>query len=181
MEDELALKVVERDGIRFNSSFESSVAANLQLLQISFAFAKIKFHIKIDGKEFTYTPDFDLGIAYEGKRVLIEVHGARYMDGQFLDKMHEFMQTPEAKKHHTVLITNKYPGKPNRLEIALNRYDYEKDDICDSLLYVPYNQRLHLQLSLKTEKEKSLIGFLQELKEHSKPIGLEIYGNALRH
>ncbi len=181
IEDEVALKVVERDGILFKSIFESSVAANLELLQIPFLFAKQKFSITINGKEYVYTPDFDLGIAYEGKPVLIEVHGARYITESFLDKMYEFMQTDAAKVRHIVLMTNRRPGKPNRLKIALEDYGYKEDDICDSVLYIPYAPELHQPLSLRNEKEKSLVGFLQDLKEHSRPIGLSIYGDALRH
>ncbi len=161
--ESIAISITERDNINFSSRFEASIAATLDLMHISFSYKNMKFPIIYNDKKITFTPDFMINGTFNGKKILIETHGKRFVDERFIEKMHAFMSDPASSEYYTIIITNKMPKKPDKLKIELKKHGYDSDDICNKVWSIHYNQATGLQLSLKNESG-SLYTLLDELR-----------------
>jgi len=149
--ESIAVNIMEKNKFTFSSKFEANIAASLGIMGIGFSYQNLKFYIEYDNEIITYTPDFVLQEKKDSKTVLIEPHGKKYMDERFFHKMHAYKENPVSKEYYLILITDKEPKKPDKLKIGLKKYGYRKEDICDELWYIPYNNILDLQLSIKNE------------------------------
>lgn len=162
--ESIAIDIMEKNNFSFSSRFEASIAATLDIMGIGFSFKNTQFAINYRDTPLTYTPDFIIDLTVNEKRVLLEPHGKRYIDGKFIEKMHAFMSSTASSDYYIVLITDKMPKKPDKLKIELKNHKYKKEDICDEVWYIPYNPVTGSQLNLKNESG-SIYGLLNKLRD----------------
>lgn len=161
--ESVAIGIMERDNINFSSRFEANIAATLDIMGINFLYKNTQFSISYKDKTITYTPDFMVNGMLNGKKILIETHGKRFVDGRFIERMHAFMSNPASSEYYTILITNKIPKKPDKLKKELKKRGYESKDICDEIWHIHYDQATGLQLTLRYESG-SLYALLDKLR-----------------
>ena len=149
--EEIAVKLMEKKKITFSSKFEANIAATMGVLGIDFHYKGLQFYMEYGDTILTYTPDFVLDERVNGKQVLIEPHGKKYIDKRFIEKMHAFEKSSAGRDYYNIIITDKMPKKPDKFKIELRKYGYKPEDICKEVWSVPYNPVLDVQLNIKNE------------------------------
>ncbi len=167
VEDRIAATVAVELGVELQTSFESSLAVKLNMFEIPFSTHAKHFHVRIDGAEYTFSPDFYIPVVYQGRQVLAEVHAMNYFTPTYLQILSEFMNSQASKEYHLTLVTNTRPKKKNKLKIMMRKYGYEEGDICDKLIYIKYNPVEHREIDLKDESG-SVYNYLSALRERSR-------------
>ncbi len=137
LEQVVALDLADRNNWRFNSKFEATVAVALDFFGMPFSFHGKSFSITSGGRTISYSPDFVIPNC-DGKKVLLEPHGSKYIDKRFLSKMNAFMSSPFSDEYYTILVVDVDPSKPNRLYAELERSGYALEQICNEVWCLPY-------------------------------------------
>ena len=171
MDSENQLQGTEHVG----SSFEGAIIEKFNEQKIEYKTDWYAFKLFAGKKPITFRPDFATNLKVQGKRILIEPHGAKYFNKEFIEKMTAFMQSPYHSNYYLIIITDTTKAEINSILSAMHNTTYTA--ICDEIWSYAPSKRALEWLSARgiiPEPDHSYLSYKQVFAFGDKRIALKL-------